>query len=76
MGDHFKSAALGHVEAQHVAHSLMGASPLTYQWRKNGVSMAGATAGSAAPSDASAYNLVVFSAWGPASSISATLTAH
>jgi hypothetical protein len=54
-------------------------SPLTYQWRKDGTAIAGATAssfsiGSTAASDSGSYSVVVTNGAGPITSNSATLT--
>lgn len=56
-----------------------GSVPLTYQWRKNGVSIAGATAssystGAVQSTDAAQYSVVVSNAAGSVTSNTATLT--
>jgi formylglycine-generating enzyme required for sulfatase activity len=58
-----------------------GTAPLTYQWRKGGVNIAGATASAytvlnAQASDAGAYDAVVSNVAGSATSSAATLTLH
>jgi hypothetical protein len=56
-----------------------GTAPLAYQWRKNGVAIGGAigsslSIGSALPSDAGSYDVVVTNGCGSATSAAATLT--
>jgi hypothetical protein len=56
-----------------------GTAPLTYQWRKDGAAISGATSstysiGSAATSDAGSYTVVVTNSVGSATSNAATLT--
>lgn len=57
----------------------LGTAPLTYQWRKAGVPIAGATASlysllATKDSDAAAYDCVVTNAYGVATSVSVTLS--
>ena len=58
-----------------------GTAPFTYQWKKDGTAVSGATAtslsiASAQTSDAGAYTVVVSNAGGSVTSASATLTVH
>ena len=58
--------------------SATGASPLGYQWRRDGTDLPGATAptfniASASPGDAGAYSVVVTNPWGSATSAAAQL---
>ena len=68
-------------ETRAVTLSVMAssASPLTYQWQKNGVNIAGATGSSyalakVAKADAGTYRVVVTNSIGPTTSADATLT--
>lgn len=62
-----------------ISVSASGTAPFTYQWRKDGVNIGGATGGSysissVAPSSAGSYTAVVSNAWGSVTSDPAVLT--
>lgn len=63
----------------YLSASVSGTSPFTYQWKKDGVAVSGATSSSlelrpVASSDAGVYSLTVANATGSATSVGATLT--